>query len=412
MTPADGSITGSEIEPSRDRTRRHVLAFVTDEASENALRRGLEEALPASELDLRRGNLSTAIRTLQKTRTPEVLIVDVTGENHALTALGDLSEVVEPTVRVLVIGDRDDVEFYRYLTRRLGAIEYLHKPLAPDHVARHFGPVILQKAPVIEAVHGGRVITITGVRGGVGATTLAANLAWHLSAQLRHHTLLLDGDLHRGTAAMLLGAETGPGLRVALQAPQRIDELFVERSALPVNDRLHVLAANEDLSEQPEYVVGAAQRLVTALRRRYNYVVIDVPFAPLPFNRALLDQAHLRIVVMEPTLACVRDALRLLALPNGAAQSRRALVVLNRSTTPNALTSQQIEKMLGFKPDITIPDQPRDIESAATLGTPAVTTRGPFRNAILDLARDVGMADARSATPVVVKPRRFFGLLK
>jgi pilus assembly protein CpaE len=345
-------------------------------------------------------------------RTPEVLIVDVTGENHALTALGDLSEVVEPTVRVLVIGDRDDVEFYRYLTRRLGAIEYLHKPLAPDHVARHFGPVILQKAPVTEAVHGGRVITVTGVRGGVGATTLAANLAWHLSAQLRHHTILLDGDLHRGTTAMLLGAETGPGLRVALQAPQRIDELFVERSALPVNDRLHVLAANEDLSEQPEYVVGAAQRLVTALRRRYNYVVVDVPFAPLPFNRALLDQAHLRIVVMEPTLACVRDALRLLALPNAAAQSRRAVVVLNRSTTPNALSSQQIEKMLGFKPDITIPDQPRDIESAATLGTPAVTTRGPFRNAILDLARDVGMADARSAAPQIVKPRRFFGLLK
>jgi pilus assembly protein CpaE len=412
MTPADGSISGSELEPSRDRTRRHVLAFVTDEASENALRRGLEEALPASELDLRRGNLSTAIRTLQKMRTPEVLIVDVTGENHALTALGDLSEVVEPTVRVLVIGDRDDVEFYRYLTRRLGAIEYLHKPLAPDHVARHFGPVILQKAPVTEAVHGGRVITVTGVRGGVGATTLAANLAWHLSAQLRHHTILLDGDLHRGTTAMLLGAETGPGLRVALQAPQRIDELFVERSALPVNDRLHVLAANEDLSEQPEYVVGAAQRLVTALRRRYNYVVVDVPFAPLPFNRALLDQAHLRIVVMEPTLACVRDALRLLALPNAAAQSRRAVVVLNRSTTPNALSSQQIEKMLGFKPDITIPDQPRDIESAATLGTPAVTTRGPFRNAILDLARDVGMADARSAAPQIVKPRRFFGLLK
>jgi pilus assembly protein CpaE len=412
MTPDDGGISSSDLEPSRDRSRVHVLAFVTDEQSETALRRGLEEALPASDLDLRRGNLSTAIRTLQKTRTPEVLIVDVSGENHALTALGDLSEVVEPTVRVLVIGDREDVEFYRYLTRRLGAIEYLHKPLTPDHVARHFGPVILQKAPTVEAVHGGRVVTITGVRGGVGATTLAANLAWHLSAQLRHHTVLLDGDLHRGTTAMLLGAETGPGLRVALQAPQRIDELFVERSALPVNDRLHVLAANEDLNEQPEYVIGAAQRLITALRRRYNYVVVDVPFAPLPFNRALLDQAHLRIVVMEPTLACVRDALRLLALPNGAAQSRRALVVLNRSTTPNALTGEQIQKMLGFTPDITIPDQPRDIESAATLGTPAVTTRGPFRTAVLELAKDVGMSDARNATPPPAKPRRFFGLLK
>ena len=152
MTPDDAGVSGSELEPSRDRSRLHVLAFVTDEQSENALRRGLEEALPASDLDLRRGNLAAAIRTLQKMRTPEVLIVDVSGENHALTALGDLSEVVEPTVRVLVIGDREDVEFYRYLTRRLGAIEYLHKPLTPDHVARHFGPVILQKAPTVEAV--------------------------------------------------------------------------------------------------------------------------------------------------------------------------------------------------------------------------------------------------------------------
>ena len=96
---------------------------------------------------------------------------------------------------------------------------------------------------------GGRVVTVTGARGGTGASTIAANLAWHFGVEARRHTVLLDADLHRGTAAMLLGAKIGPGLRTVLEAPDRIDELFVERAAQPVSKRLHVLAGEEKLTE-------------------------------------------------------------------------------------------------------------------------------------------------------------------
>lgn len=397
----------------RDSTRASVLAFVTDDASGEALRRGLEDCLPANGLDVRRGDLQSAAKALQKIKTPDILILDVTGDPRPLTTLGDLSEVVEPHVKVLVIGDQDDVEFYRYLTRQLGALEYLHTPLLAENVARHFGPVIMQRGRKEDAVHGGRVVTLTGARGGVGATTLTANLAWHLSVQLRHHTLLMDADMQRGTAAMLLGADTGPGLRVAIQSPERIDELLIERSALPVNDRLHVLAATEDLGDTQTYVDGAAQRLVSSLRRRYNYILVDAAFSPLPFNRALLDIAHQRILVMEPTLASVRDTMRLLSLASGAAQSRRAVVVLNRSNAPGALQRQQIEKMLGFAPDISIPDLARTLETSATLGTPAVAARGPFRNAIVDLATSIGLTNAKRAeTKTAAKPRRLLGLFR
>ncbi len=388
------------------------MAFVTDDESGEALRHGLEDCLPANGLDVRRGDMQAAIKVLQKIRTPDVLIIDVSGDPRPLTTLGDLSELVEPHVRVLVVGDQDDLEFYRYLTRQLGALEYLHKPLLADNVSRHFGPLIMHRRRAEDTVHGGRVVTITGARGGVGATTLAANLAWHLSVQLRHHTLLMDADMHRGTAAMLLGADTGPGLRVALQAPERIDALLIERSALPVNDRLHVLAATDELSETHSYVEGAAPRLITALRRRYNYVILDAAFSPLPFNRAVLDLAHQRIIVMEPTLASVRDTMRLIALPAGTAQGRRAVVVLNRCNAPGALTRQQIEKMLGFAPDIMIPDLARTLETAATLGTPAVTERGPFRKAIIDLAGSVGLAAALRTDKAAVRPKRLFGLLR
>ena len=225
-----------------------------------------------------------------------------------------------------------------------------------DMVARYFGPLIQQRGPLTEGVQGGRVVTVTGARGGTGASTIAANLAWHFGVEARRHTVLLDADLHRGTAAMLLGAKTGPGLRTALEAPDRIDELFVERAAQPVSKRLHVLAGEEKLTETVTYSQDAAARLLEALRRRYNFVVIDVPCTALPLHRDLLMLAHQRVLVMDPSLASVRDTLRLLALPNGPMQPRRGVLVLNRDTLPGGLNRRQLEEGLKMKPDVVIPE--------------------------------------------------------
>jgi len=207
--------------------------------------------------------------------------------------------------------------------------------------------------------------------------------------EARRHTMLLDADLFRGTAAMLLGAKTGPGLRTALEAPDRIDELFVERAAQPVSKRLHVLAGEEKLTETVNYCPQAAARLLEALRRRYNFVVIDVPCSALPLHRDLLMLAHQRVLVMDPTLASVRDALRLMALPNGPMQPRRGVLVLNRDNLPGGLNRRQVEEGLKMKPDVIIPNLPKLIGHAASMGEAAVAIRGGFRTGMLQLVREV-----------------------
>ncbi|MGH7211411.1 MAG: AAA family ATPase, partial [Acetobacteraceae bacterium] len=218
--------------------------------------------------------------------------------------------------------------------------------------------------------------------------------AWHYGINLRQHTVLLDPDLHMGSAAILLDAKTSPGLRTALESPQRIDELFVERVAQPVSGRLSLLAGEEPLTEQPLFAAGAAERLLEALRRRYNLIVADVPFAPTPLHRDLLDTAKQRVVVLTPTLVAVRDALRLLALPNGPMQARRAVVVLNRLGLPGGLTRKQVEDALKMRVDVAIPDLPRRIGNAATMGAPAAAMRGAFQSAIAELAREVAAVRA------------------
>src|ERR1019366_4795004 len=315
--------------------------------------------------DIHRGTVQAAVAALNKMPPPHVLMVDVSGEDQPLSALSELSDVVEPDVRVLVIGDREDLNFYRQMTHGLGVMEYLYQPLMRDMVARYFGPLILRGVQAAEAVAGGRVVTVTGARGGTGASTIAANLAWHFGVEARRHTVLLDADLHRGTTAMLLGAKIGPGLRTVLEAPDRIDELFVERAAQPVSKRLHVLAAEEKLGETVTYTQNAGGRLLEALRRRYNFVVIDVPWSALPLHRDLLMMANQRVLVMDPTLASVRDVLRLMALPNGPKQPGRGVLVLNRENLPGGLNRRQLDEGLKMPPDVVIPDLPKVVGHAA-----------------------------------------------
>jgi pilus assembly protein CpaE len=376
--------------------RRPLSAFVTDEQTEAVLREAL---LPAAGegAEVHRGDIQAATRALRRATTPLALVVDISGCDQALSALEELAMVVEPDVRVLVVGDRSDAAFYRQLTRGLGVLEYLYKPLTHEMVARHFGPYMKGVSAGGADVHlrGGRVIAVAGVRGGTGATTIAANLAWHFAEEARRHTALLDGDLHGGAAALLLGARATGGLRQALEHPDRVDELFVERTAQPVGERLQVLAAEERLLDQPAIPAGAAARLVALLRRRFNFVVVDLPSRG-QLVREVMDLAHQRVLVLDPTLAGAREALRWAQLPNAPAQARRALLVLNRAGQPGGLAREQLREALGEAPELVVPWLPKLVPAAADLGEPAAAKRGPFRNAIAALAREVASVSAEA----------------
>ncbi|MBR0680581.1 P-loop NTPase [Roseomonas eburnea] len=373
--------------PAADRAP--LIAFVADAASDAVLRETLLAELGEG-AEVRRGDVLAATKTLKRSATPLALVVDVSGVEQPLTALEELALVVEPDVRVLVIGERQDAAFYRQLTRGLGVLEYLFKPLTQEMVARHLLPYLRSGAtPRDMHLRGGRVITVTGVRGGVGATTLAANLAWHLGEEARRHTALFDADLHGGAAALLLGARTTNGLRAALEHPERVDELFVERTAQPVGERLHVLAAEENPGEAVLAQPGAAARLIAMLRRRYNFVVVDLPARGAPAAREVLDMAHQRVLVTDASLAGAREMLRYAAIPNAPTQSRRSLTVLNRAGQPGLLTEAQVKEALGEAPDLVIPWLPKVVPPAADLGEPAAARRGPFRASLLRLVQEV-----------------------
>lgn len=392
MSTSSGPLIADQ--PLGRRQRAGVIGFVNDGQSHAVLRDALS-AYSSETIDLRRGDVRTATEVMARTDSPDILIVDISGVSAPMQALSNLADVVEPGVQVLVIGDAVDVDFYRQVTRGLGVAEYIFKPISREMVGRYFGPLISRQAIPVEADRGGRMVAVIGARGGVGATTIAANLAWQFGVLSNRHTVLVEADLHRGAAAaMLLGTTVGSGLKMALERPDRIDSLFIERSAQAVSGRLHLLASEEKFGVRTEPAPGAAQRLIETLRLRYNFVIVDIPPVALLNHFDLLDLAHHRVVVLDPSLSGLRDALRVVAIPNGPFQPQRPTVVLNRYDPKSGLTPQRIEAEAGITVDITVADLGSQFTQYSNLGKPAIERFKPFRQAVLDLAHEVGLGAA------------------
>jgi pilus assembly protein CpaE len=372
-----------------------AVAYAADTESESVLRSVLAEV--GGGVTFQRGTVVTAIRDLARNPTPQVLVVDVAGAADPLVALDDLANVCEPDVKVLVIGDRTDVGFYREITRRLGVLEYLYKPLTRDNVARLFLPVVKGRLPGGGAQVGGRVVTVTPAHGGAGATTVAANLATQIADTSRGYVALVDLNLQNGAAALALGLAPGAGLRVALEEPGRVDELFIERTAVSVSDRLRLIAADEPLEATPRPTVEGVSRLMAMLRRRFNYIIVDMPNPADAALRTIYPMAQTRLLVITPSLASLRGAARFRSMLKAVAGDEQAITVLNHAGLPGGLPPAMLEQGLAEKPGLALPHMPKHVLVSANLGVPAVTRSRGFAAAMLRLTREVSGLRTRKA---------------
>jgi pilus assembly protein CpaE len=373
--------------------RDKFIGFARDEASTTLLHEALAGYLPNTN-QVHVVDFRNALAILAAMTTPEIVLIDLSGEDQPLNAVMELAEVVEQGTVVLTIGDNQNLNFYRTVTKGMGVKDYLPKPLTRAAIEQHFLPVISNMVDSSASLRGGRSLTIAGTRGGVGTSTIAANLAWYLSHELHRHTLLLDGQLSTGTVSLNLDIRSTNGLAMALEMPERVDQLLIERSMQEAGDRLHVLAGLEGLDRDVPFTAEGAADFLRALRSRYNYVVADAGARLEPFARALLFNAQLRIVVMDPSMISIRNLGRLMTLQGGSSQSTRVLLVLNKAGAPGGLSQSYMEQTMGLRFNAVIPDLPRIVPRASQLGNQAAALRGPFRTGIAALGAATQAATA------------------
>lgn len=370
-------------------TARKIVAFVQDEESAAALRMGLTPI--ADDLDIRRGGLRHAVRFFEKEPPSRMAIVDIAAEENPQAALDDLARVCPPFVPVIVLGDNTEIGFYRLLVNELGVAEYLPKPLTRAAVQTLLLPRLVGPgAGPASSIRGGHVVAVVGARGGAGATTIAINVALELAEATKAHVVLLDLNLQTGTAALMLSAHPGPGLRSALADPQRADSLLLERTAIEVAPRLSLLAAAEGFGSKTPVTDEGVTRVIELLRQKFNFVVVDLPVVPVPSAMfQVLVLARQVVVVLGPDVAGLRDAKALRSFVADTTRTDTVFTVLNRADLQGGLSRSLIETGLGARPDITIPDFGKRMLQAVNLGVPALTYVPALRRHLAPLVREI-----------------------
>ena len=376
----------------------NVVAFTQDESTQAALS-SLSHTGVAPNLSVVPGGLSTAVAA----GAPDcaVLLVDITDSPDPVADIQHLTE--RGANHIVATGPVNDVTLYRALTDA-GARDYLVSPILEDELARAL--VARPRGEIAEVAELTTLSTaVIGVRGGVGATTVAVSVAWLLAHEYGQRTALLDLDLQFGTCALALDLLPGRGLREALEAPDRIDSIFISSAMVNESKNLYVLGGEEPLDDSLFVAPDGIEMLFTSVQPDFDHLMVDLPRSMVTFQRPLLAQMSKILLVSDLSLSGMRDVVRLKSLIRTVSQDVAvAVVVVEGHDKRTMIDRADFERGIEGKIAFAIPHDARAAADAANNGKaiPAAGGRNPLLKSFRKLADNI----AGDAKPV--KRKRWF----
>ena len=284
---------------------------------------GEDRRLGKAHLKIQMGGMAAAVEAYRTAPTPNVIILETEGRNDILAGLDQLATVCDSGTRVIVIGRVNDVALYRELVRR-GVSDYVIAPVNALDVVRSICGLF--STPEAKAV--GRIIAIVGAKGGVGASTIAHNVAWAIARDLALDSVVADLDLAFGTAGLDYNQDPPQGIADAVFSPDRVDTAFIDRLLSKCTDHLSLLAAPATLDRVYDFGADAFDSIFDTLRTTMPCIVLDVPHQWSGWTKRALIGADDILIVAAPDLANLRNTKNLFDLLKASRPNDRAAAVL------------------------------------------------------------------------------------
>ena len=328
---------------------------------------GEDRRLGKAHLKIQMGGITAAVEAYSGSPTPNVIILESESRgDDFLAGLDSLAEVCDAGTRVVVIGRINDVVLYRELVRR-GVSDYVIAPVDTIDVVRSICGLF--SAPEAKAV--GRIIAIVGAKGGVGASTIAHNVAWAIARDLALDSVVADLDLAFGTAGLDYNQDPPQGIADAVFSPDRVDTAFLDRLLSKCTDHLSLLAAPATLDRVYDFGVEAFDSIFDTLRATMPCIVLDVPHQWSGWTKRALVGADDILIVAAPDLANLRNTKNMFDMLKSSRPNDRApLYCLNQVGVPKRpeINSSEFAKAIESQPIATIPFDPQMFGSAANNG--------------------------------------------
>ncbi|MBV8700399.1 AAA family ATPase [Bradyrhizobium sp.] len=327
---------------------------------------GEDRRLGKAHLKIQMGGMAAAAEAYRSAPTPNVIVLEADARSNILTELDQLATVCDPGTRVVVIGRVNDVALYRELVRR-GVSDYLIAPVNTLDVVRSI--CNLFSAPEAKSV--GRIVAVVGAKGGVGASTIAHNVAWAIARDLAMDSVVADLDLAFGTAGLDYNQDPPQGIADAVFSPDRIDTAFIDRLLSKCTDHLSLLAAPATLERVYDFGADAFDAIFDTLRASMPCIVLDVPHQWSGWTKRALIGADDILIVAAPDLANLRNTKNIFdLLKTSRPNDRPPLYCLNQVGVPKRpeINAGEFAKAIESKPIASIPFDPQMFGAAANNG--------------------------------------------
>ena len=362
---ADAVTRDEHIAPA---PRVSVQAFCDTVESAAAIQSaGEDRRMAKAHLRIQMGGLTAAIEAYRSSPTPNVIILELESRGEdVLAGLDELAHVCDAATRVIIIGRMNDVTLYRELVRR-GVSDYLIMPVDTLQIVR--AVCGLFSAPDAKPV--GRIIAVTGAKGGVGASTVAHNIAFAIARDLKLDAVVTDLDLAFGTAGLDFNQDPPQGIAEAVFSPDRIDNAFIDRLLAKCTDHLSLLAAPATLERVYDFGADAFDSIFDSLRATVPCVVLDVPHQWTGWTKQTLVSADDILIVAAPDLANLRNTKNIYDfLKSARPNDQRPLYCLNQVGVPKRpeIKAADFAKALDDQPVAVIPFEPQVFGAAANNG--------------------------------------------
>ncbi len=327
----------------------------------------IDRRMTSAQTTIFEGGFPAAILKYTKDKTPDLIIVESAATVDILEYEADcLAEVCDPGTRVIIIGHTNDIHLYQKMIS-MGVSNYIVYPVTVPTVINAISEVY--RTPGHEKI--GKVHAVIGARGGVGASTVAHNLALELGNHTQSEVLLIDMDVNFGSAAVNLDVEPNQGLGELVDQAERVDTAMLDRVLIQRGLHLGLIGTTPNLEQPRTLDTYSVERIIDTAASHVPQIVLDIPHIWTDWVQRALKAADNVLVVSTPELGSLKNAATMIShLKHDRPNDQPPMLVVNQAGVKRRLevSPREIAATIQHEPEAVIPFDPKLFSLAVTRG--------------------------------------------
>ena len=312
---------------------------------------------------------------LRQTQPDIALVALDSDQSRAIELIGTIHQTY-PATHILAISSHQEGSLILQAVRN-GAREFLTSPLKLEEFLGAMERIrqVVNKTSGDSTVRNSQIISVAGVSGGIGCTSLAINLGCCFAQQPGRSVAILDLDLSLGDADVWLDIIPDYTIQDVADNINRLDYALLKRSLTKHECGACLLPRPVEMDDHPPIGPDELRRVISLLKATFTHLVIDLSKTFTPLDNAAMELSDVILIITQLDLPSLRNAVRLMQyFKKREGMYDKVRVVVNRmGLDDNTISLNKALETLGREVFATIPNDYATMVEARNNGVPLIT---------------------------------------